>query len=92
MAALRADPAAMTRASQVFRAVCTGYCHSTQAIQRESPDLFDCHWIHGDSDRAIWATISTGVADTPMQGFGGKLPDDDLWKLVAFIRERSRCQ
>ena len=64
-----ADPQAMTRAAGLFRAVCTGYCHSTQqTANREAPNLFDCNWAHGSSDQEIFATISAGVPDTQMQG------------------------
>jgi mono/diheme cytochrome c family protein len=89
VAAYRADPQAMLRASQLFRAVCTGYCHTTQpAADRVAPNLFDCEWIHGGSDAEIFHTIYTGVPDTQMQGFGERLPEEDLWKMVAFIRQK----
>jgi hypothetical protein len=46
VAAYLADPQAMQRASQLFRAVCTGYCHTTQpAAERVAPNLFDCEWL-----------------------------------------------
>ena len=80
-----ADPQAMTRAAGLFRAVCTGYCHSTQqAANREAPNLFDCSWTHGSSDQEVFDTIAAGVPDTQMQGFGERLPHEDLWKLVAY--------
>lgn len=91
-AAYASDPEALKRASQVFRAVCTGYCHSTGTVQKEAPDLFDCTWSHGSSDQEIFDTVSGGVPATQMQAFGGKLPDEDLWKLVAYLRSRSKCQ
>lgn len=87
------DPPAMTRAAGLFRAVCTGYCHSTQqAANREAPNLFDCDWTHGSSDQQIFDTIAAGVPDTQMQGFGERLPHEDLWKLVAFLRQKSTCK
>jgi mono/diheme cytochrome c family protein len=92
VAAYLADPQAMGRASQLFRAVCTGYCHSTQpAADRVAPNLFDCEWTHGSSDDEIFRTIYVGVPDTQMQGFGERLPQEDLWKLVAFLRQKSTC-
>jgi mono/diheme cytochrome c family protein len=88
-----ADPQAMTRASQLFRAVCTGYCHSTQqAAEREAPNLFDCDWAHGSTDQEIFGVISAGVPDTQMQAFGERLPHEDLWKLVAYLRQKSTCK
>ena len=93
MATYLADPQAMTRASQLFRAVCTGYCHSTQpAAAREAPNLFDCEWTRGSSDQEIFDVIAAGVPDTQMQGFGERLPHEDLWKLVAYLRQKSTCK
>lgn len=86
------DDAALQRAHRLFRAVCTGYCHSTQAAaERVAPDLFDCSWENGSSDGEVFQVIANGVPDTQMQGFAGKLSDEDLWKLVAYLRQRSRC-
>jgi mono/diheme cytochrome c family protein len=88
-----ADPQAMTRASGLFRAVCTGYCHTTQqAAARDAPNLFDCTWTHGSSDEEIFDTIAAGVPDTQMQAFGERLPHEDLWKLVAYLRQKSTCK
>ena len=85
------DEAAQKRASQLFRAVCTGYCHTTAGAGREAPDLFDCANDHGGSDREIFEVIHGGVPNTQMQAFGGKLPDDDLWKIVAYLKANSTC-
>ena len=87
------DQDALSRAGQLFRAVCTGYCHTTQpGADRVAPDLFDCDWKHGDGDREIFGVIAGGVPDTQMQGFGeGKVADEDLWKIVAYLRTQSRC-
>jgi mono/diheme cytochrome c family protein len=93
VAAYLADPKAIGRASQLFRAVCTGYCHSTEpAADRVAPNLFDCEWTHGSTDEAIFEVIAAGIPDTQMQGFGEKLPHEDLWKMVAFMRQKSTCK
>jgi mono/diheme cytochrome c family protein len=87
------DPQAMGRASQLFRAVCTGYCHSTQTgADRVAPNLFDCDWTHGSTDQEIYRAIYDGIPDSQMQAFGERLPDEDLWKLVAYLRQRSTCK
>jgi mono/diheme cytochrome c family protein len=91
-AAYAEDSEALTRGNGLFRALCTGYCHTTREANRVAPNLFDCSWTHGDSDAEIFAVVSGGVAETQMQGFGGKLPDEDLWKIIAFIRSRSTCE
>ena len=92
-AAYLSDPAAIQRASQLFRAVCTGYCHTSQpTVERTAPNLFDCGWDHGSSDQQIYDVIAAGVPDTQMQGFGERLPTEDLWKIVAFLRQKSTCK
>ena len=86
------DPVAQKRGSDLFRALCTGYCHSTNAGEdTDASYLFDCDWTQGGSDREIFGVISSGVPETRMQAFGGKLPDEDLWKIVSFLRVRSEC-
>ncbi|MFQ5697230.1 MAG: c-type cytochrome [Myxococcota bacterium] len=92
-AAYALDPVALKRGRGLFVGTCGAYCHSLEPAHRDAPDLFDCTWLHGGSDREIFRTISNGVPNTRMVGFGSKLPegDADIWKLIAFLRERSRC-
>ncbi len=95
-AAYAHDPAAIARGAQLFSSVCSAYCHALPgdaAGVREAPNLFDCTWLHGGSDAEIFHTLSTGVPNTRMISFAGKLPDGDadLWKLVAYLRAQSRC-
>jgi mono/diheme cytochrome c family protein len=83
----------VARGEQLFTALCAAYCHSRDPGKREAPYLFDCSWIHGGSEQEIFNTISTGVPETRMVPFGGKLPngDDDILNLVAFLEANSRC-
>lgn len=87
------DPLALKRGRGLFIGSCGGYCHSLEPVRRDAPDLFDCVWLHGGADREIFHTISTGVPNTRMLGFGSSLPEgeSDIWKLIAFLRQRSRC-
>ncbi len=91
--ASRTDPEAIALGRQIFEGVCTGYCHSPDVGQdRDVPDLFDCEWLHGDQDEDLFRVIMAGVAGTQMQGFNGRLPEQDVWHVVAYIRSRSRCR
>jgi mono/diheme cytochrome c family protein len=88
------DPAALKRGKSIFVGTCGGYCHSFSTGARDAPYLFDCTWLHGGSDEEVFASISNGVPTTRMIGFGGKLPegDDDIWRLVAFLKsQRQAC-
>lgn len=77
----------------IYEATCTGYCHTTATSNRPArcPNLFDCEWKHGGSDGEIHKTMNLGVPSTEMVGFKGRLPDDMLWKITAYIRSASKC-
>ncbi len=83
----RADSQALKRGKALFVGTCAGYCHSP-SVERAAPNLFDCTWQNGGgSDQELFDIIASGVPETAMIGFKGKLPegDDDIWKLVAYI-------
>ncbi|HVP31756.1 MAG TPA: cytochrome c [Myxococcota bacterium] len=91
VAAALADPTSLARGKAIFSGTCTGYCHSIAPGGKGAPDLFDCDWLHGGSEAEIHHTITTGVPNTRMVAFGGKLQDDDIWRIVAFLESSSRC-
>ena len=85
------DPEALARGESVFTGTCSGYCHGNNVTVADVPNLFDCAWIHGDSNQEIYNTIANGVPGSRMVAFGGRLPedDDDIWKIVAFLKSES---
>ena len=88
------DPEALMRGESVFVGTCSGYCHAVGIKVGDAPNLFDCGWIHGGSNQEIYNTIANGVPNSRMVGFGGRLPDgdEDIWKIVAFLKsEVSGC-
>ncbi len=89
-----ADPEALLRGKGLFIGMCGGYCHARKPGTRPAPDLFDCIWKHGGSPDEIYTTISNGVPNTQMMSYGGLLPegDDDIWKIIAFLKTDSRCE
>ena len=86
--AFMADPDAVARGGALFAGTCAGYCHSRLPGNSDAVFLFDCEWIHGGSDQEIFDTVTVGVPNTRMVGFGSNFPegDDDLWKIIAFLR------
>lgn len=88
------DAQAVSEGKVIFEAVCAGYCHATEGAAREGrcPNLFDCDWKHGNSDREVFQVVAAGVPQTEMVGFKGKLPDDILWKVIAYVRSASQCK
>ena len=85
---------AVKRGEYLFKGACGAYCHSLTPELRDAPFLFDCSWIHGGSDDAIFKVIFSGVPDTRMPGFANMLPngEDDIWQIVAYLKaNRQHC-
>lgn len=60
---------------------------SAEAIQ--PPDLTDDQWDYGSSDGDIFAVIKRGLPPTMMPGFDGQISDDDMWRIVNYLRTLS---
>lgn len=78
------DRAAMMEGRRWFvRYNCAG-CHGDHAGGGMGPSLRDTSWIYGSSEANIFASIAQGRA-YGMPAWGSKLPQDHIWKLVAYI-------
>lgn len=49
------------------------------------PPLIDDTWIYGSAPANIFQSIAQGRPEG-MPSFGGHIPDNEIWKLVAFVR------
>jgi alcohol dehydrogenase (cytochrome c) len=67
----------------LFALNCTK-CHGDAASGGAGPRLVGRSLKHGDSDWAIYRTITRGVPGTAMQG--GLLPRSDVWRVIAYLR------
>ena len=63
---------------------CAG-CHGTHAGGGMGPSLRDSTWIYGGTDMRIFNSIAAGRTKG-MPSWGPKLPPEQIWKLVAYIR------
>jgi len=52
------------------------------------PALMDNVWIYGGQPENIYATIVQGRPNG-MPSFGGHIPDEQVWQLVAYVRSMS---
>ena len=75
----------MTAGNSVFRVYCTP-CHGVHAQGGRGPDLTRGIYHAGEKDADLFRTISNGIPGTEMGGFGGDIIDDDIWRIVAYIR------
>jgi mono/diheme cytochrome c family protein len=53
---------------------------------KQPPDLTDDQWDHGSSDGEIFSVIKRGLPPTMMAGFDGRISDDDIWRIVTYLR------
>lgn len=60
-------------------------CHGAIGGGSIGPPLRDRDWIYGSSPLQVRASIIEGRPNG-MPAFGGRIPDEPLWKLVAFVR------
>ena len=53
---------------------------------KQPPDLTDAQWDNGSSDGDIYAVIKRGLPPTMMAGYDGRIPDDEIWSIVNYLR------
>lgn len=84
----------ITAGAAAFKKYCA-FCHGAEAkgegplAPKDShpPDLTDADWVHGSTDGEIFTVIANGAgADSKMVKFKGKMPDQDLWHIVNYLR------
>jgi cytochrome c oxidase cbb3-type subunit 3 len=63
---------------------CAG-CHGGHAGGGMGPSLRDEDWIYGNSDAHVFGSVAEGRAHG-MPAWGTKLPEEQIWKLVAYIK------
>ncbi len=84
------DPLALAEGFRLFQWFnCVG-CHSFGGGGM-GPALTDAKWIYGASPEQIYATIVQGRPNG-MPSFGGKIPEDQVWKLVSYVRAIGRLE
>jgi len=65
---------------------CSG-CHSMGG-GGIGPPLMDAQWKYGGDPASIFASIMQGRPEG-MPSFGGHIPDDQVWQIVAYVRSMS---
>ena len=87
------DPVAVSRGKDLFAQNCVA-CHGPGAkgdgpgaasLTIKPADLTGGHSLmHSDDDYAYW--VENGIAGTEMPGFGGKLGQDQIRDVIAYVR------
>src|SRR5688572_7192430 len=87
-------PASVTAGAAAYKKYCA-FCHGATAkgngplAPKDSmpPDLTDAKWDHGSTDGEIFTLISNGGgATSKMIAFKTKMPEQDIWNIVNFLR------
>lgn len=79
------DPVIIMEGFKLFQHYnCVG-CHGDHGGGGMGPSLRDLDWLYGDTDPQIFDSIAEGRGHG-MPAWGTKLPEDHVWKLVAYVR------
>lgn len=79
------NPSAVATGRQLFlRYNCYG-CHGGRAGGGMGPSLRDSVWSYGSTDTQLFATITEG-RPVGMPAWGGRIPEDQIWQLISYIR------
>jgi mono/diheme cytochrome c family protein len=77
------DPAIIASGQTLFNQRCAGRCHG-----RDGQEGFDGPILVGRSylePAYVFATLVTGRPGSAMPPWQGRVSDDDLWKIIAFV-------
>jgi mono/diheme cytochrome c family protein len=87
-------PASITAGAAAYKKYCA-FCHGLTGKgdgplapkDADPSDLTDDKWDHGSTDGEIFAFIQAGGGpNSKMIAFKGKIPDQDMWHLINFLR------
>lgn len=63
-------------------------CHGANLAGGRGPSLFAADFLSSHSDDALKAIVKSGVANSEMQSFTGRLSDDEIDQVIAYLRIR----
>ena len=78
------DPKSPELGRLMFRIYCTP-CHGIHADGGRGPDLTLGGYANGDRDRDIFRVIARGVSGSEMPAYAGRIEDEGMWRLVAYL-------
>jgi putative heme-binding domain-containing protein len=81
---LAGNDAAIQAGMGLFRSRCAD-CHGMDARGVRGPDLTQV-WASGRTDSGLFRTLRRGVPGTEMPSVGPRTPDDEIWKILAYLK------
>jgi cytochrome c oxidase cbb3-type subunit 3 len=79
------DPVALQDGRRLFNWYNCSGCHGGHAGGGMGPSLRDPVWLYGNRDDQIYDSIAHGRSNG-MPSWGTKIPQDQIWQLVAYIK------
>jgi putative heme-binding domain-containing protein len=67
-----------------------GHCHGQSGEGGRGNVLNTGRFHHGDSDRELFLVVRNGIPDTEMPGVVFSIPDIEVWRMVAYVRQLGR--
>jgi cytochrome c oxidase cbb3-type subunit 3 len=74
--------------NRLFQTHCS-YCHGANGEGGRGSDLTSAQYRHGGSDGELFETIRNGIQGSEMGPV--RATDDDVWRLVAFVRRLGKA-
>lgn len=84
------DSAAIERGLDLFNERCS-FCHGSRGHGAKGPCLTCGRFVYrGGTNAQLFATITGGIPGGQMGAFASTIRGDDIWKIIAFIRDETR--
>ncbi|MBK9079178.1 MAG: cytochrome c [Hyphomicrobium sp.] len=87
------DAAAIEAGRQIYGNTCL-FCHGPKGVGARAPNLVEGMFKPGRDSEVPFAyeVIRKGRPGTIMGGFEGMLSDDQVWQVIAYLREEGRAK
>jgi len=77
------SPAMVAEGQAFFNRSCAGQCHGRDGLEGfEGPSLVGKAYL---DPTFVYVTLITGRPGSAMPSWKGRLSDDELWKVIAFV-------
>ena len=81
------DPEAIKQGRILYLQIGCSGCHGVGGGGGMGPALLDDEWKFGSDDETLAKLIKGEIPQQTMPAvFGKELPDDDVWKILAYVR------
>jgi mono/diheme cytochrome c family protein len=80
------DSAAIAEGQKLWMKYNCYGCHGTQAGGGMGASLVDELWTCGGDDRTVFNSIKNGCQRMPPVGTLANIPDEEIWKIIAYVR------